>query len=685
VELGNRQLPGRDVVKQFEQRLEWILVRARLRREQEDLRIELDERALEIVRVRDPHDALQSERAPLVPGGGIGGNDNRVRRLRALLGHAAQMKKRQLRRRADRLSASPDAESVCTLPLGRAGVGGITHLGENGDAVALGDRLAEPAHRGDPRCPARQPVPRIYRLSQMRISATLAIALVLAGASEAARIVGTTADDRLLGTTRADTLLGREGRDRLVGASGTDFLHGGPGSDVVDAGPGDDRIVVQYDGAKDTVRCGAGADVVNADLLDRVATDCELVSRRLSRDPYTGAEAQHESEVEPDSLTVGRTTVATFQVGRRFSGAADNVGFAVSPDDGLTWRSGLLPGLTRASMPAGANERASDPVVAYDAVNRVWLIATLALEGQITRLTVSRSTDGFTWANPVTAIEGTSTNGITFDKNWIACDNGPSSPHRGRCYLVYTDTLRSDRLAVITSIDGGATWSLPVGIPVTDAVGAFPVIRQSGELVVAYLWSGRRLGSSVSTDGALSFGQPSIIAEVEVRPARGLRFFPLPSADVDPSGRVWVTWHDCRFSSGCAANSAVVATSTDGRSWTAPTRVTMARNAFLPAIGIHPTTGRVAVVYHVVRPGGIDVELVESRPGSPSQPLRFSSPRRLSAQTMRPEWLPNTTSGRMLADYISVHYAGNRPLAVWALASEPLGQSLRQAVYATRG
>jgi hypothetical protein len=52
---------------------------------------------------------------------------------------------------------------------------------------------------------------------------------------------------------------------------------------------------------------------------------------------------------------------------------------------------------------------------------------------------------------------------------------------------------------------------------------------------------------------------------------------------------------------------------------------------------------------------------------------------------MRPEWLPDTVSGRMLADYISVHYAGARPLVMWVLASEPVGSSLRQAVYATRG
>ena len=169
-----------------------------------------------------------------------------------------------------------------------------------------------------------------------------------------------------------------------------------------------------------------------------------------------------------------------------------------------------------------------------------------------------------------------------------------------------------------------------------------------------------------------------------MRSIRGLRFFPLPSADVDPSGRVWVTWHDCRFSSGCAQNSVVVATSTDGRTWTAPTRVTTGRDAFLPAIGIHPTTGRVGD--RLPRRS----RRVESTSSSSSRRRRRAdrpsrAPRRLSAQTMRPEWMPNTVSGRMLADYLSVHYAGDRPLAVWILASEPVGDELRQAVYATRG
>jgi hypothetical protein len=126
----------------------------------------------------------------------------------------------------------------------------------------------------------------------------------------------------------------------------------------------------------------------------------------------------------------------------------------------------------------------------------------------------------------------------------------------------------------------------------------------------------------------------------------------------------------------------VVSTSADGLTWSPPARITRGRNAMLPAIGFHPTNGRAAFVYHVVRPEGIDVELVEVGPGRRA----LAPPRRLSAETMRRTWIPDTSSGRMLADYISVHYAGSRPLAVWVLASERAAAGgFRQAVYATKG
>ena len=99
----------------------------------------------------------------------------------------------------------------------------------------------------------------------------------------------------------------------------------------------------------------------------------EIVGRRIHRDQFTNPDSQHESEVEPDSLSVGATTVALFQVGRNRSGGAASIGFSTSRDGGRTWREGILPGLTVNTSPPGPSLRASDPVVAWDGVRGVWL------------------------------------------------------------------------------------------------------------------------------------------------------------------------------------------------------------------------------------------------------------------------------------------------------------------------
>jgi Tol biopolymer transport system component len=88
--------------------------------------------------------------------------------------------------------------------------------------------------------------------------------LVVAGAS-AKNIRGTPGADTLRGTARADVIYGLAGNDRLFGLGGDDRLIGGPGAD---------RIL-----------CGGGRDRVVADRSDRVAGDCELVSRPPSPPP----------------------------------------------------------------------------------------------------------------------------------------------------------------------------------------------------------------------------------------------------------------------------------------------------------------------------------------------------------------------------------------------------------------
>jgi hypothetical protein len=47
---------------------------------------------------------------------------------------------------------------------------------------------------------------------------------------------------------------------------------------------------------------------------------------RVSSDPHTDSQAQHRSEVEPDTYSFGNTIVSAFQVGRVFGGGASNIG-----------------------------------------------------------------------------------------------------------------------------------------------------------------------------------------------------------------------------------------------------------------------------------------------------------------------------------------------------------------------
>lgn len=462
----------------------------------------------------------------------------------------------------------------------------------------------------------------------------------------------------------------------IVGSVRAELLVGGDASDRVVARGGDDRIAVEYDAGFDTVSCGPGRDIVAADARDRIAADCEVVSRRIHRDRHANPESQHESEVEPDSHTVGRTTVAVFQVGRRHSGGAASIGFSTSRDGGVTWREGLLPGLTRYTTPPGPSARASDPVVAWDAAHGVWLANTLALSPSATRLTIHRSRDGLAWTGPIDATFSTE-QGLAYDKNWLTCDNSPRSPFRGRCYLAYTLIgEQQDAVALQRSDDGGLTWSAPVTVRV-PVTGVIPVTQPDGTLVLAF-WSGQTGMVAVrSQDGGVTLSEPVTISDLRARSTRPLRAPPLIAADVDSSGRVLALWQDCRFRAGCAANDVVISRSADGITWSAPTRVTTGRNAAIPTIGVEPGTGRLAVAYYAIRPDGIDAEVVTSSDGT-----RWSAPQRLNPRRMRLSWTPDTTLGRMLADYIGVTWARGRPLVVYAHASPPRKGKLRQAIYA---
>ena len=483
----------------------------------------------------------------------------------------------------------------------------------------------------------------------MRVAVAALAALVLAATAAAGTIRGTARADLLVGTSRID---------------------------VVRAGAGDDRISVEADALRDRVECGAGRDLVALDSLDVAAADCETLTRQISRDGTRDPEAQHRTQVEPDSFAVGRTIVTAFQVGRFFDGGAAAIGFSTSTDAGRSWRDGVLPGLTDAAAPGGLSDRASDPVVARDEAHDTWLIASLTFGPSGTsRLAISRSTDGIAWSAPIDAAAST-TGSLGYDKEWLACDNGAASPFRGRCYLAYTDLIRS-ALSIQVTGDGGSTWSQPVSLPVFPLVGAYPATLADGTLVVLYNRDDGGIEAVRSSDGGASFAGPVAVGSTLGNHPRGLRMVPIPIADVDASGRLLAVWPACVTRPICNGNDIVLSTSLDGVTWSAPRRVTRGADALVPAIAAGPG-GSLAVAYYARRTAGVDGWLVRSADGG----VTWGRAQRLSPRTMALRSIADTTQGRMLADYISVSWADGRPVAVLALASPTATGAFEQSIVA---
>ena len=114
-----------------------------------------------------------------------------------------------------------------------------------------------------------------------------------------------------------------------------------------------------------------------------LASAASAATLAISTDPFTQSTCRastltnHRTEVEPDTFSSGATIVAAFQVGRVYDGGACTIGFATSSNNGASWTSGLLPGITKWAG-AGPNDRATDASVAYDARHNVWLVSSLS-------------------------------------------------------------------------------------------------------------------------------------------------------------------------------------------------------------------------------------------------------------------------------------------------------------------
>jgi len=418
--------------------------------------------------------------------------------------------------------------------------------------------------------------------------------------------------------------------------------------------------------------------------------------KKIAEDQFSNPTSQHHTTVEPDTFAFGTTVVSTFQDGRFFNGGASGIGFATSLNGGHDWGTkGTLPGLTVYSKPAGTGERASDPAVAYDSTHDVWLVNTLTLRGcgsatcTVPTLVVSRSTDGARhWSLPITV---DSTPGD--DKNWIVCDNGAASPFKGTCYVSWDN---GGGVQVSRSTDGGSTWG-PAVATGAGGVGVQPLVQPNGTLVIVFL-QGTNQVAVRSPDGGLTFSPAVVVAPVTSHAPTGMRALPVPSAEIDGAGTIYVAWHDCAFRAGCSSNDIVISKSPDGVVWTPKMRVsidpaTSAADHFIPGLGVDPATsgatGHLGLAYYFFPNAActfstcqLDAGFISSSDGG----LTWSAAEQLNTKPMALSWIADTNQGRMVGDYISTSFSGGIAVPVFALAEKVSGggTDFHEAMYAVQ-
>jgi hypothetical protein len=348
-------------------------------------------------------------------------------------------------------------------------------------------------------------------------------------------------------------------------------------------------------------------------------------------------------------------TASFFQV---FPGeSASFVGYAVSTNSGTSFRGGKT--LPPVSLPAGVLLRSliGDPVVACTSKTNFFfssmMLDTLNDGGQVMGVSVSSSTDGgFTFGGDVMAV------GKVFgeqdhilDKDWFTVD--PTNAMR--LYVTYTDIDFTGALCpsdtrvaieIVSSADGGATWSSPTVVKETCAgsagavQGSQVIVGSGGEVYVAYesfdaFGNPQMIEIASSTDRGQSFTPPVVVSPVtpvggvnilgngDQTLQGGFRTNEFPSLAIDRSpkpsnGNVYIAWNDGGSFVGdlVSATTAyvyadiLVSRSQDGVTWSPPVRVNnnpeplifgtpgSSTDQYEPGLAVDQTSGKLGVCFY---------------------------------------------------------------------------------------
>ncbi|MGA3315392.1 MAG: sialidase family protein [Candidatus Korobacteraceae bacterium] len=245
-----------------------------------------------------------------------------------------------------------------------------------------------------------------------------------------------------------------------------------------------------------------------------------------------------------------------------------------------------------------------------------------------------------------------------------------------------------------TSSDGGLTWGAAKATEAGDyGIGVNPVVQPNGTVIVGFGDFNGGMSAFTSTNGGQSWNAAISISSAPSHYEAGdLRSAGLPSTAIDGAGKVYVSWPDCRYESGCAANDIVYSSSTDGIHWSSVVRVPInpinsGVDHFIHGMGIDirtsGTSAHMAITYYYypVSACGSNCRLYAGFTLSNDGGQTWTAGRQLSGP-MQLSWLPDTFSGRMVADYVAAVYpAGGRAFPIYAIAFQPTGGLYHQAIY----
>jgi hypothetical protein len=215
-------------------------------------------------------------------------------------------------------------------------------------------------------------------------------------------------------------------------------------------------------------------------------------------------------------------------------------------------------------------------------------------------------------------------------------------------------------------------------------IGGQPVVAPNGTVIVPTANANETaIGAYNSTNGGASWSAVTTIATIKHHTVAGsLREGPLPSAEVDGAGTVYVAWTDCRFRQGCKANDIVFSHSLNatGTSWSAISRVPIDATGsgidhFIPGLAVNKATSGAAaqlgLTYYFYPKGTtqLNIGFISSTNGGSTWG---------AAQTVTTGatsvWAATTSQGRMVGDYISTSY-GSDNLAHGIFATVTAGTS----------